>query len=331
MSALSQVPPRRPGNRPPRHIAWSDASCWNNGLPDATKVAVFNSANSGSCVFDSTVLAANRTVAGLQINSGYNGSLTLSSGNTLTISSLSNDNTTGFKMLSSTASISQQSADDIILITGGGDGTYNKWSGGSIAGPAQSKIYINGSSTFLITQVAGSGGSLGDNIVVGQDNMGTCTLAFNGQTATLSVTNNAGILISDATNDGATAPNQVLFDGDTTGVGTVAQGLSTSCSDSFIDNFGKIIRSNAGTFDTGLPIKNETSGSGWTAKVDLQSDLKVSGWSGSKTAGNSVDEEGGEVILENGKTLTVSHGFIMNAGQLETYGQAKCTIDNGQR
>ncbi len=121
------------------------------------------------------------------------------------------------------------------------------------------------------------------------------------------------------------APNQLLFNGDTTPTGKVTQGLSTTCADSFIDNYGKIIRSNNGTFDTGLPIKNETSASGWTATLDVQSNLRVSGYSTDKTAGYGVDQVGGNTILENGSTLTVA-GFFMSAGDLLTYETANATI-----
>jgi hypothetical protein len=142
---------------------------------------------------------------------------------------------------------------------------------------------------------------------------------------TLNVLNNAGILVSDATNDGASAPNQLLFDGDVTQAGMVAQGLSTMSTDSFIDNYGTIVRSNAGTFNTGLPIKNEASASGWPATLDVQSDLLVSGSSTTKTANNAVDQVGGRTIIENGSTLAVN-GFLMTAGQLLTYGAANATI-----
>jgi hypothetical protein len=163
---------------------------------------------------------------------------------------------------------------------------------------------------------------------VGQDNNGGSTLEFNNQTSELAVGLNAGILVGDTTSDGATGPNQLLFDGDVTQVGKVAKGLSTTSSDSFIDNYGKIVRSNAGTFETGLPIKNEASAGQFTATLDVQSKLLVSGSSASKTAGVSVDQVGGKTILENGSatpTLTVA-GFIMTAGQLQTYGAANVII-----
>ena len=186
----------------------------------------------------------------------------------------------------------------------------------------KSNIWVNGSSTLLITQAAGS---LGDNITIGQDNDGGSTLEFNNQTATMNVVYNAGILVGDTTNNGATSPNQLLFDGDVTQVGKVAQGLSTTSSDSFIDNYGTIIRSNAGTFNTGLPIRNEVSAGQFTATLDVQSGLLVSGNSSTKTASNAVDQLGGRTIIENGSTLTVA-GFVMDAGQLLTYGAANATI-----
>jgi hypothetical protein len=300
---------------------WSNANNWTAGLPDNTMVASFDDRTILACTFDSAVLAANRTVAGLHIYGSFGPALTMSAGNALTISSLAGDTTTGFKMAG--ASISQSGVSDIIIITGGGTAAYNEWSGGGITNVmAQRNLYINGSSTLWITDAASG---LGDNITVGQDGNGGSTLEFNNQTSTLTVVNNAGILISDTTDDGATAPNKLLFDGDVTGVGKVTKGLSTTSSDSFIDNYGTVVRSNAGSFNTGLPIRNETSASGWPASLDIQSDLTVSGSSTSKTASVAVSQVGGNTILENGSTLTV-FGFKMTAGKLLTYGAANATI-----
>ncbi len=303
---------------------WSTAGNWSGGLPGATKVAIFNptepNGSNDNCNFGTGVLDANRIVAGLDSSAGgYSGTLSLVSGKSLTISSNS-ATITGFRW--KFGNISQGSASDFLVISGGGSATTNVWNGGTInSNSTQSNLYINGASTLRITEGASA---LGDNIVIGQDRSGGSTLEFYNQTSTLQVNNNSGIQVSDDLNS-ETPRNQLLFDTDVTQLGKVSKGLATTSADSFIDNFGVITRSNAGRFETGLPIKNE-AGTFYGGKLDLQSDMWVSGQSVNKTANVSVDQLNGETILENGATLDVAAGLRMDDGQLLTYGGGQAII-----
>ncbi|MBI2805942.1 MAG: hypothetical protein HYX68_13255, partial [Planctomycetes bacterium] len=256
-----------------------DANNWDNGLPTSSKVAVFNGALISGATFDSTVQAANRVVAGLKTENNWTATLSLTGGNSLTVSSLINDTSTGFKWAS--GDISQASSSDVLIIAGAGDGDNNAWSGGSISNMmALSNIYVNDYSTLRITA---SANTLGSNIIIGQDGHGGSTLEFLNQSATLFVTNNAYIKVSDTSDD--IGPNQILFSTDVTQGGTATKGLSTTSTDSFIDNFGTITRSNAGMYQIDLPIKNSTS-SLYPTLLDLQSSLWISGKSLNKTANN---------------------------------------------
>jgi hypothetical protein len=245
--------------------------------------------------------------------------LTLAAGRSLTVSSLPNDTTTGFQWR--TGAIAQSTASDILIISGGGTADNNFWSGGTInATTTQSNIYINGYSTLRITA---SAATLGDNIIIGQDGDGACTLEFLNQSSTLQVNNNAYIKVADTTSDfGA---NRLLFDTDVTAGGTASKGLATTSADSFIDNYGTVTRSNPGTLQIDLPIKNETS-SYYGAVLDLQSGLWISGRSANKTANTSLDQEGGKTVLENGIAFMV-RSILINAGQLLTYGSSQATIN----
>ncbi len=297
---------------------WSNAANWTpNIVPSSSTVAVFNgTTNNANCTFDSSVLAANRVVAGLLTINVYTATLSINA-YTLTVSSLSGDSTTGFQWGS--GNISQGAAGNTLIITGGGDATNNVWQGGSIYSPmaVQSNIWLNGGSTLQIT---GSANQLGDNIIIGQDGNGGSTLQFHNQTGTLALTLNAGIQVSYTTSDfGA---NQLIFDTDVTQVGIATTAISTSCNDSFIDNSGIITRSNSGTLTCAVPILNEAES---TTLLDLKSNLSDTVTSTTKTAGYSIDQAGGITRLENGKTLTVT-SYLLAGGTLQTYGSSQATI-----
>ncbi len=300
---------------------WSTAGNWDNGLPNATNIAVFNGDMSQAiCKLDNSVRLANRIVAGLQTDNDYTGTLKIVGVASLTVSSTSAANT-GFQW-DTNAKIYQSNASNVLIITGGGSETNNVWSNGIIgSGSNQSNLYINGGSTLQITEGALA---LGDNIIIGQDTNGGSTLEFYNQSCTLQVNNNSGIKVSDDLNY-ENPLNQILFDTNTTLTGHINQGLGTTSADSFIDNYGTIMRSNAGTYQTGLPIRNEM-GTYYPGVLDLQSNLYVSGYSANKTANSSVDQEGGTTILENGATLQTGRGFLQNSGQLLTYGADTATI-----
>jgi hypothetical protein len=83
-------------------------------------------------------------------------------------------------------------------------------------------------------------------------------------------------------------------------------------------------RESAGLYKIDLPIRNESA-----SVLDVTCPLNVTSASASKTAGYSIDQEGGRTIIENGTTLTVGKGFLMKAGSLNTYGTAQCTISLG--
>ena len=253
------------------------------------------------------------------------------SGKSLTVTSSAATNT-GFQW-NTPASISQSSTNDILIINGGGTAANNVWGNGSIGVTStQGNVYINGYTTLQIT---GSASTLGDNLIIGQDGNGASTVEFYNQTATLQVNNSAYIQAADDTNDGP-GPNQILFDTDLVHTGgTISKGLglaSPSTTDSFIDNYGAITRNNPGMFQIDLPIKNEASSDGSTThgELDLQSDLWVSGQSSNKTANYSVDQVGGETILDHSGTntggLKTLAGFRMDAGQLLTYGGGDASI-----
>jgi hypothetical protein len=258
----------------------------------------------------------------------------------LTVAGNSSDTDTGFKWGS--GNISQSTANDVLIITGGGAGiggalgpsagssgggsttSNNIWSGGTIGSTTtQSDVYINGGSALQITQNASA---LGDNIIIGQDNEGGSTLEFYNQRSTLQVNNNAGLQTASTSNDLATC-NQILFDTDVTQSGMASKGLGTTSADSFIDNYGQIIRSNAGTYQTDLPIRNEPPQTGEDkGLLDLQSSLWISGSSANKTANYSLDQEGGTTLLENGSSLNVNKSTLIKGGYLQTYGAAQATI-----
>ena len=307
---------------------WSDANNWSAGLPTASTIAVLNGTQTNDGVtFDNSVVPANQTVAGIQTVNGYSGTLSLVGGIPLTVSSLPSDATTGFQWTTG-ASISQTAGNNTLVITGGGTAANNFWNAGTIGSTnVQGNVYVNGGSTFQIT---GAATALGDNLIIGQDTNGSSVLEFKNQTSTLTLNNNAYIKISDAVGSEASA-NQLLFDTDVTQPGTASKGLDFSASspDSFIDNYGTITRSNAGTYQINVPIKNDV-GAYYTGTLDLQSSLWVSGQSANKTAGYSVDQVGGQTILDTTDTnpakLQVSAGFYMNAGQLLTYGSGVATI-----
>ena len=305
---------------------WSNAANWTNGLPDATKVAVFSGMTDG-CIFDNTVQAVNQTVLGLQSENGFTGTLQMTGGFGLTVLASRTDLTTGFQWGSGT--ISQSSLQDVLIIAGGG-GANNQWSGGTICNPiAQSNLYINGASTLQIT---GNAQALGDNIIIGQDGGGGSVLEFLNQARTLSVTNNASIQVSAIAVRGdertgpysapvsygqpAQSPNRLLFDTDTTQIGMAHKGLSRDNTSSFIDNFGTITRSNLGTLQIDLPIRNEANS---PALLDVQSNLWISGRAPNGTANVAVDQEGGTTRLGTSATLTC-RGFVLNNGVLQSAG-----------
>jgi hypothetical protein len=118
-------------------------------------------------------------------------------------------------------------------------------------------------------------------------------------------------------------PNQILFDSDVTEYGSRG-GLYSSNSASFIDNYGTIIRSNPGSYKA-LPIKNENNPN-YPSLLDLQSSLTIQQWSTNTGTIYSLDQEAGKTILENGSTLTVGSGVLVNGGELLTYGSAQATI-----
>ena len=318
---------------------WSDARNWSmnaqNVIPDSTMVAVldFNSSNT-NVSYDSAVPVGNRTIAGIETDGGYSATLTLQAGFALTVSADSSDNTTGLKW--STGNITQSTASDTLIVTGGGTGGAtgnNFWSGGAIgSGTAQSNVYINGGSSLQITQNAAG---LGDNIIIGQDGNGGSTLEFYNQAATLQVNNNASLVTATNSSD-LTPPNQILFDTDLTQPGTASYGLQTTVGgDSFIDNYGQVIRSNPGLYQTDLPIRNEpVQNSGDKGLLDVQlpsgaqqaGGLWISGFSANKTANNSLDQEGGKTLLENGALLKVNNTALIKAGYLQTYGAASAII-----
>jgi hypothetical protein len=290
---------------------WSDAGNWfQRVMPDATHIAVFSGTSSNANVnFDNGFQAT--TIAGIQTTNAYSGILTLSSGHALTVQSLANDTTTGFQWTGS--SISQATANDVLIISGGGTAANNFWSGGTINSSAvQSNLYINGGTTLQITSGAAT---LGDTIVIGEDGQGGSTLEFHNQTSMLNVANNSAIVV--APEPMFSNPNQILFDTDVTAPRNVSKELGTTSADSFIDNYGLITRSNAGTLEIGLPIKNEISPTTWS-ELDLQSNLYISGASQNKTQNYSLDQEGGYTILENGSTLqgsgTAGLGVLINGG-----------------
>ena len=309
-----------------RNHLWSDADNWSAGLPTASNVAVFNQTysifSSDDATFDNTVATANQTVAGIQTVNDYLGTLSLVGGFPLTVSSTSDTNT-GFQWTTA-ASISQSTASDVLIITGGGTAANNVWGNGTIGlTTTQSNVYLNGGTTLRITSNAST---LGDNLIVGEDLDGGSTVEFYNQAKTLTLNNNAGILVSDNTSD-VTAANQLQFDTDVTQVGTDPMGLDAASSNSFIDNFGVITRSNNGTYQTGVPIKNDV-GTYYSGVLDVKTSLWVSGQSASKTAGYAVDQVGGQTILENGATLQTptTNGYFMSGGQLLTYGSGNDTI-----
>jgi hypothetical protein len=331
--------------------SWSNADNWDNGIPDPTHVAVFSGtttrtgtgadpgsgdtilfgfgdnnpppghgASNDDCNYDG---GSGPVVAGIRSEQGYFGTLRLISGSALTISAAVGDPSTGLQW--TTGNIFQSAAGDALVITGGGTGTNNSWTGGTInTSTAQSNLYLNGYSSL---QISGSAAALGSNIIIGGDGNGGSTLEFAGQTSTLQVNNNAYILVSNTTSD--VGPNRLLFSTDVTQPGTATRGLATGSVDSFIDNYGMVVRSGAGSYQSDLPIKNE-AGSYHGAVLDLQSGLRISGRSANKTANYSVDQEGGKIIFENGTTLQ-AQGVLMAAGQLLTYGaaQANITADAG--
>ncbi|MSQ96353.1 MAG: hypothetical protein EXR98_17620 [Gemmataceae bacterium] len=187
------------------NLLWSNVNNWNGGLPTSSKVVIFNGTGGGaaSCTYDNSVQSANQVVAGITTQNNWSGTFSLTGSLTLTVSSLSNDNTTGFQWTSQ-GTISQAGSSDVLIIAGGGTAANNFWNNGSIADMmAQSNIYINGSTTLRITQNANT---LGDNIIIGQDGNGGSTLEFYNQAMTLNVTLNAGIVVSDNTADGS-SPN----------------------------------------------------------------------------------------------------------------------------
>jgi hypothetical protein len=305
------------------NILWSNGANWTNGVPNSTKVAVFDgSAGASDCRYDNSVLAA-QTVAGIKTQNGYLNRLWLVSGFELTVSSTTADTGNGFKWNS--GNIYQATANDKLIITGGGSAANNTWSGGTInSNTVQSNLYINGSTTLQITSGAAA---LGDTLTIGQDNGGGSTLEFHNQTGTLQLTNNGAIVNSSA--PASYNPNQVLFDTNLNQPGMASIGLAcstTSSPDSFIDNYGTITRSNPGTYQITPPIKNENNAN-YPSLLDLQSNLNISGASQNKTGGYSLDQEAGKTILENGSTLTVGSGVLVNGGDLQTYGSARATIN----
>ncbi len=314
-------------NASPTHNGlWSDPNNWDNGVPNRGLIAVLQPVGgvSGTIVYDNAVPAPNQFVAGIKMQNGFNGTLSMAAGFPLTVDSDATDSTTGFKW-STTASISQATPGDVLIITGGGTAANNQWGAGTIGStPVQGNIFIIGGTTLQIT---GSASTLGDNLIVGQDGAGSSVLEFNNQTSTLTMNNNAYIMVSDAVGSEASA-NQLLFDTDVTQPGTASNGLdhAANSGDSFIDNFGTITRSNAGTYQINVPVKND-AGQYYSGVLDVQSPLWVSGQSQNKTANFSVDQVGGETILDTTHTtpatLQVSATFFMNAGQLVTYGSSK--------
>lgn len=121
--------------------------------------------------------------------------------------------------------------------------------------------------------------------------------------------------------------NNLNFSTNLNTAGTASYGISRSAmsGDSFIENQGYITRSGAGTYQIDLPIQN-LAGTNYSAgTLDLESNLLITGTSANKTAGNSVDQEGGVSWIAGGATLTCQ-GFLMNGGSLKTSGANAATI-----
>jgi hypothetical protein len=302
---------------------WSNPKNWNNGLPSPIMVAVLAPVNgqSGTITYDPAVPQEDQTIGGLTTSSNFQGTLALAAGFPLTVSSVPNSST-GFQW-TVPASITQATANDILIITGGGTAANNVWSNGSIGNTTtQGEVDIKGATTLQIT---GSASTLGDNLIIGADSFGGSTVEFYNQGQTLNLTNNAGILVQQDTDDG-NPPNQILFDTNENQIGMANVGLSGSAS-SFIDNFGTITRSNPGTYQINVPIKNEV-GQVYNGQLVVQSStLYVSGQS-PKTAGYAVDQVGGITILASGGTLQVpaTNGYLMSGGDLYTQGSGNDTI-----
>lgn len=102
------------------------------------------------------------------------------------------------------------------------------------------------------------------------------------------------------------------------------KGLGVMSGNSFIDNYGIIIRIAAGMYQIELPIRNNSTYDGHPATLDVQSDLWISK-SLAATANYSVDQEAGKTILESSATLKC-RGVLIVAGALQTYGGGAPTI-----
>lgn len=336
---------------------WSTTSGGSNDTttPTSSDLAIFSSGNTNSANWDASAAA---TVVGIQIDSGYSGTVTLqrsvsviASGfsqaggtfalgsNTLTIGtngSASNFTVSGgtFSAASGTLATGGSGAHAIDVVT---SITVSNFTSGATSGTATiasgDTIIVTGSLTFTSATINGPGyiEMQGTTTTVGATGtLGTVQVEYlvtGDQTISGSGGKIPGLLINKSSGTlSQTGDININAGGFTLQAGTYSLGSATMTLGSNASTVNFTI--SGGTFDSGTGTL-ALGGNGDTT-IDLNSSLSVYNFTSNKGAGDANIASGDRLIVTNTLTLTTMSNSFNGPGVLEMQG-ANTVVGTGGR